>query len=75
MPYYNEGWDHIEVFYPKDCEMIDPDAHYKMEIGFNQRNSHHSLTVGDHEWKAESIARDNAFDGVVVHASAFPRLR
>ena len=71
MPYYNEGWDHIEIFYPKDCEMIDPDAHYRMEIGFNQRNSHHSLTVGDHEWKAESIARDKAFDGVVVHASAF----
>ena len=71
MPYYNEGWDHIEIYYPKDCEMIDGDAHYKMEVEFNQRNSHHSLTVGDHEWKAECIAREKGFDSVVQTASAF----
>ena len=71
MPYYNEGWDHIEVYYPKDCEMVDADAHYKMEIEFNQRNSHHSLTVGDHEWKAECIAGEKGFDSVVQTASAF----
>ena len=71
MPYYNEGWDHIEVYYPKDCEMIDGDAHYKMEVEFDQRNSHHSLTVGDHEWKAECIAREKGFDSEVQTAAAF----
>ena len=71
MPYYNEGWDHIEIYYPKDCEMIDGDAHYKMEVEFNQRNSHHSLTVGDHEWKAECIACEKGFDSAVQTAAAF----
>ena len=71
MPYYNEGWDHIEVYYPKDCEMIDADAHYKMEIEFDQKNSHHSLTVGDHEWKAECIACEKGFDSAVCGAASF----
>ena len=71
MPYYNEGWDHIEVYYPKDCDMIDGDAHYCIEIDFNQCNHHHSLTVGDHEEKAESIAREKGYDSTVQTASAF----
>ena len=71
MPYYNEGWDHIEVFYPKDCEMVDTEAHYRIEIDFDQRNSHHSMTVGEHEWKAESIAREKNFGYIVSLASAF----
>ena len=71
MPYYNEGWDHIEVFYPRDCEMVDTEAHYRVEIDFDQRNSHHSMTVGDHEWKAESIAREKGFDSEVQTASAY----
>ena len=71
MPYYNEGWDHIEIYYPKDCEMVDAEGHYRMEIEFNQRNSHHSLTVGDHEWKAECIAREKGFNSTVQTAAAF----
>lgn len=71
MPYYNEGWDHIEIHYPKDCEMVNAEAHYRMEIEFNQRNSHHSLTVGDHEWKAETIAREKGFSSTVQMAAAY----
>ena len=71
MPYYNEGWDHIEIYYPKDCEMVDAEAHYRREVAFNQKNSHHSLTVGDHEWKAGCIARDKGFDSAVQTASAY----
>lgn len=71
MPYYNEGWDHIEIYYPKDCEMVDAEAHYRMEIEFNQKNSHHSLTVGDHEWKAECFAGEKGFDSAVQTAAAF----
>ena len=71
MPYYNEGWDHIEVFYPRDCDTISSEHHYVMEIAFDQKNSHHSLTVGDHEEKARSIAIHKAFDDVVGWAAAF----
>lgn len=71
MPYYNEGWDHIEVFYPSDCDMISAECHYEMEIAFDQKNSHHSLTVGDHEEKARVIAVAKSFDGIVGWAAAF----
>ena len=71
MPYYNEGWDHIEVFYPKDCEMIDSNYHYDMEVKFDQRNSHHSLTVGDHEEKAGYIATNKKYDSAVQTAAAY----
>ena len=71
MPYYNEGWDDIEIYYPTDCEMVSSEYHYEMEIGFDQKNSHHSLTVGDHEEKARVIAIDKSFDDVVGWAAAF----
>ena len=71
MPYYNEGWDHIEVFYPKDCDMISSEYHYEMEVGFNQKNSHHSLTVGDHEEKARVIAIEKGFGNKVSWAAGF----
>jgi hypothetical protein len=71
MPYYNEGWDHIEIYYPKDCEMVDSIHHYEMEVEFNQRNSHHSLTVGDHEEKARVIAVEKNYGWLVGWAAAF----
>jgi predicted kinase len=71
MPYYNEGWDHIEIYYPKDCEMVDSSDHYELEIEFNQKNSHHSLTVGDHEDKARAIATEKGFGHTVSWAAGF----
>lgn len=71
MPYYNEGWDHIEVYYPKDCDMVSAEYHYEMEIAFDQKNSHHSLTVGDHEEKARAIAIDKGFGSAVSWAAGF----
>ena len=71
MPYFNEGWDHIEVFYPRDCDMVSSEYHNEMEIGFDQKNSHHSLTVGDHEEKARSIAMENVFGTIVSWAAGF----
>ena len=71
MPYYNEGWDHIEVYYPKDCDMVDADAHYKMEQEFDQKNHHHSLTVGEHEEKAQMIASERGYGWLVGWAAAF----
>ena len=71
MPYYNEGWDHIEIYYPKDCEMVSAECHYEMEMGFDQKNHHHSLTVGDHEEKARVIAMHKNFSYVVSWAAGF----
>ena len=71
MPYYNEGWDHIEVFYPKDCEMVSAEYHFKMEAEFNQCNKHHTLTVGDHEEKAAVHANENGYGYTVAWAASF----
>lgn len=71
MPYFNEGWDHIEVFYPRGCEMVSSEYHYEMEVAFDQKNSHHSLTVGGHEEKARVIAIEKCHDSVVGWAAAF----
>ena len=71
MPYYNEGWDHIEVFYPADCDMVSSEYHYETEIAFDQKNSHRSLTVGDHEEKARIIAMNKNFGYIVSWAAGF----
>lgn len=71
MPYYNEGWDHIEIYYPKDCEMVDASVHFEMESEFDQRNHHHSLTVGDHEEKARMIAVERGYGHIVSWVTAF----
>lgn len=71
MPYYNEGWDHIEIYYPKDCDMISSEYHFEMEVTFDQKNSHHSLTVGYHEDKARVIAMNKNFGYVVSWAAGF----
>ena len=71
MPYYNEGWDHIEIYYPKDCEMIDTAEHYDVEMAFDQKNHHHTLTVGEHEEKAQMIAAERGYGWLVGWAAAF----
>lgn len=71
MPYYNEGWDHIEIYYPKDCDMVDADEHYNLEKDFDQKNHHHTLTVGEHEEKAQMIATARGYGWLVGWAAAF----
>ena len=65
MPYYNEGWDKIElVFPPHDVELIGHD-HLQEELVFDQKNHHHSMTVGEHEQAAANYASDNDFPYLV----------
>ena len=71
MPYYNEGWDHIEIYYPKDCKMVDAAVHFEIESDFNQRNQHHSLTVGGHEEKARMIALERGYGHLVSWVAPF----
>ena len=71
MPYYNEGWDHIEVYYPKDCDMVAAEEHYNLEKDFDQKNHHHTLTVGEHEEKAQMIATERGYGWTVAWAAGF----
>ena len=71
MPFYNEGWDHIEIYYPNDCRTISSDFMYEIEVSFNQKNEHHTMTVGDHEEKAREIAVFKGYDNIVQCAASF----
>ena len=54
IPYWYEGWDDIRIigshasYYNVD-EVVNP------LVGYDQGNSHHSLSLGDHLWKAYGI--------------------
>lgn len=52
IPYYYEGWDHIELVYPQEAFALDVyELFNKPETGLNwvhQDNPHHTSTVGVH---------------------------
>ena len=50
VPYYYEGWDKIEILYRYDYPIYygKPRDFYINNINFNQNNSHHTLTLGEH---------------------------
>lgn len=68
-PYYNEGWDTIEFEFAN--VLLDNADHFKMELEFDQKNSHHRFTVGNHECCASGYAVDQGFDKVVDLAAKF----
>lgn len=69
MPYYNEGWDHIEVVYGD--EVVDSTSHFEQEKLFDQHNYHHTLTVGNHEAAAAEYAERQEWDTIVAWAADF----
>lgn len=54
VPWYYEGWDEIEVEYFPSSEGSLGWAREWIEDakGYNQDNSHHTLTLGEHCWQA-----------------------
>lgn len=68
-PYYNEGWDAIEFKFAD--VLLDSADQFKMELKFDQKNSHHRYTVGNHESKASEYAVDKGFNKVVDLAAKF----
>lgn len=50
VPWYYEGWDKIELLYYYDYPRYygTPHNFYMSVIDFNQDNSHHTLTLGEH---------------------------
>ena len=66
IPWYYEGWDKIEIVYRRDCLIYygRPSDFYINTINFNQDNSHHTLTLGEHckeVWRelAEAVGEEN----------------
>lgn len=50
IPYWYEGWDDIEVIGPQSiCYAVDETVNNL--IDYDQGNSHHSLTLGNHMWE------------------------
>ena len=71
MPYYNEGWDRIYIEYCSDCEYpVDGDLE-EMEATFDQKNKHHTLTLGDHHDAAYYTAIAHQFGDMVQHAAVY----
>ena len=68
MPYYNEGWDHIEIIHPEsDVELIG-NEHWEEECQFDQHNYHHTMTVGDHERTSAEYASQRGFGNDIMIA-------
>jgi predicted kinase len=54
IPYWYEGWDDIRIIGPQTSR-YDVDEVVNSLVGYDQGNSHHSLSLGDHLWKAYDI--------------------
>lgn len=76
-PYYYEGWDDIKVvWWEKDREKYSSlgynyvDSYYRWK-NYDQKNSHHALTLGDHMDKACDISEKKGFPPHVKDACKY----
>lgn len=51
-PYYFEGWDKIRIIRKEDDITITPEDFLEKTWDYDQKNSHHSLSLGEHCCKA-----------------------
>lgn len=60
-PYWYEGWDDIQIVYSEGAENYKGwDREWIESVkNFNQDNSHHALSLGDHCWKAVKYIDSN----------------
>lgn len=60
-PYLYEGWDDIQIVYSEGAENYKGwDREWIESVkNFNQDNSHHTLSLGDHCWKAVKYIDSN----------------
>ena len=75
-PYYHEGWDSISIYIScDDSFMATYNIYelYKKMNKFDQKNSHHTLTLGDHCKKCAEYIHNNyphdtlVYDAAVIH--------
>lgn len=61
IPYWYEGWDDIQVVGPQ-CNYYNVEEVVNSLVDYKQGNSHHTLTLGDHLWKAYEYYQMNYVD-------------
>lgn len=61
IPYWYEGWDDIQVIGPQ-CDYYNVEEIVNALVGYEQGNSHHALTLGEHLWKAYEYYQMNCVD-------------
>lgn len=61
IPFWYEGWDDIQIVYSEGTENYKGwDREWIESVkNFNQDNSHHALSLGDHCWKAVKYIDSN----------------
>ena len=69
MPYYHEGWDEIRLAYDVECHYPYPHEYADREKGYDQHNSHHSLTLDEHLKQAFLYAINSDFPYEVKQAA------
>lgn len=68
-PYYFEGWDKINVYYSETMSFEDKVVVIDSFTGFDQKNSHHKLSLSEHMHKASSFVDFN--DKALYYATRF----
>jgi len=79
IPYWYEGWDDIQICYPKDNEQYMKDLyredldgminHTSPMYDFNQHNPHHKLSLGEHMYKCYEICCKRTEDESIREAA------
>ena len=69
MPAKYEGWDVVKFIF--DNRSFEPVFTFEKANVFDQENSHHVLTLGEHLLSAERFAREHGYDDRIVKACRY----
>ena len=69
MPAKYEGWDVVKFIF--DNRSFEPVFTFEKANVFDQENSHHVLTLGEHLLSAERFAREHGYDDCIVKACRY----
>ena len=62
VPTFTEGWDLIDIEYNYNKEDYSIEEYLKFADNFDQKNYHHSLTLGGHSRKVGDLLREQKVD-------------
>lgn len=69
IPTYTEGWDLIDIEYNYDKESYDVEEYLSFADNYDQKNYHHTMTLGEHSRKvAEYVSESNVDEWVRLAA-------
>ena len=61
-PHWFEGWDNVTIEYWDNKHFVRPVEVADSLLGFDQQNSHHTLTLGEHLFKTFRMCNLDSFD-------------